>query len=246
MFVLFTDFGMAGPYLGQMKAVLLERAPGVPIVDLMADAPACNPRAAAYLLPNYSTAFPVGSVFLVVVDPGVGTPQREPVVVEADGRWFVGPGNGLFSLVQRRAAHCRCWKITLQPEQLSASFHGRDLFAPVAAAVALGDLSCCQPAACCDEPSWPDDLPEVVYIDHFGNVVTGIRAVSIPRTARVVVGQNHISYARTFGATTVGAVFWYENSNGLLELAVNQGRAADVLGMGIGDSVRIVLVPPAT
>ena len=109
MFALFTDFGMAGPYVGQMKAVLLQRAPGVPIVDLFADVPACNPRAAAYLLSAYASAFPAGTIFLAVVDPGVGTGQREPMVVEANGLWFVGPGNGLFSLLLRRATRCRCW-----------------------------------------------------------------------------------------------------------------------------------------
>ena len=139
MLVLVTDFGVAGPYLGQMKAVLYRDAPGVPVVDLFSDAPTCNPRATAYLLSAYAMEFPAGSVFLGVVDPGVGTEARRPVAVEADGRWFVGPDNGLFSLVARHAHTAHWWEITWRPQHLSMSFHGRDLFAPVAAMLARGE-----------------------------------------------------------------------------------------------------------
>ena len=132
MIVLLTDFGLHGPYTGQMKAVLHQTAPGVPVIDLFADAPVGNPKAAAYLLPAYAGWFPAGTVFLCVVDPGVGE-ARPAIVLEADGRWYVGPGNGLFELVQRRAGATRSWDIEWKPERLSASFHGRDLFAPVAA-----------------------------------------------------------------------------------------------------------------
>jgi S-adenosyl-L-methionine hydrolase (adenosine-forming) len=135
MIALFTDFGLHGPYTGQMKAVLHQMAPGVPVIDLFADAPAGNPKAAAYLLAAYAAWFPTGTIFLCVVDPGVGG-ERPPLIIEADERWYVGPGNGLFELVQRRANAVRRWDITWQPERLSASFHGRDLFAPVAAMLA--------------------------------------------------------------------------------------------------------------
>ena len=101
MIVLFTDFGLSGPYVGQMKAVLHREAPGVAVVDLFADAPAFDPRRSAYLLAAYATEFPPPTVVLAVVDPGVGG-ERRPVVVEADGRRFVGSDNGLFELVWRR------------------------------------------------------------------------------------------------------------------------------------------------
>ena len=123
MIVLFTDFGLHGPYTGQMKAVLHQMAPGVPAIDLFADAPPGNPRAAAYLLAVYAVWFPMGTVFLCVVDPGVGG-ARPAIVLEADGRWYVGPGNGLFELVQRRAAKTCNWDIDWRPERLSASFTG--------------------------------------------------------------------------------------------------------------------------
>jgi S-adenosylmethionine hydroxide adenosyltransferase-like protein len=123
MIVLFTDFGLHGPYTGQMKAVLHQMAPGIP--DLFSDAPVGNPKASAYLLAAYAVWFPTGTVFLCVIDPGVGG-TRPPVIVKADGRWYVGPGNGRFELIQRRAAETFSWDIGWKPERLSASFHGRD------------------------------------------------------------------------------------------------------------------------
>jgi len=137
MIALFTDFGLHGPYTGQMKAVLHQMAPGVPVIDLFANAPVGNPKPSAYLLAAYVTWFPAGTVFLCVVDPGVGG-SRPAITLEADERWYVGPGNGLFELVRRRARNARSWDIAWRPERLSASFHGRDLFAPVAASLASG------------------------------------------------------------------------------------------------------------
>ncbi|HBC09138.1 MAG TPA: hypothetical protein DC046_16375 [Rhodospirillaceae bacterium] len=135
MLVLFSDFGFQGPYVGQMKAVLHAGAPGVPVVDLMHDAPPFDPQSSAYLLAALAGGLAPGAVVLAIVDPGVGT-DRRALVVEADGRWFIGPDNGLFALTVRRASKARAWEITWRPEKLSVSFHGRDLFAPVAAEIA--------------------------------------------------------------------------------------------------------------
>ncbi|HZZ61414.1 MAG TPA: SAM-dependent chlorinase/fluorinase [Roseiarcus sp.] len=240
MIALFTDFGLQGPYTGQMKAVLYDMAPGVPVVDLMADAPAGDPRASAYLLAAYSAWFSEGTVFLCVVDPGVGG-ARPALVVEADGRRYVGPGNGLFELVRRRAAKTRSFAIDWRPERLSASFHGRDLFAPVAAMLARGDEP---PGQSCDgidyRPSWPDDLAEIVYVDHYGNAMTGLRAAMLPPGARLSAGKRVLERAVTFSDRPPGEAFWYENSNGLAEIAINHGRADRDLGLSIGMSVEIV------
>jgi hypothetical protein len=111
MIVLFTDFGLHGPYRGQMKVVLQRIAPGTPVIDLFADAPIGNPRASAYLLAAYAVWFPAGTIFLAVVDLGVGG-MRPAVIVKADGRRYVGPGNGLFEFVQRRAGEALSWDIT--------------------------------------------------------------------------------------------------------------------------------------
>ena len=241
MIALFTDFGLHGPYTGQMKAVLHQMAPGVPVIDLFADAPAGNPKAAAYLLAAYAAWFPTGTIFLCVVDPGVGG-ERPPLIIEADERWYVGPGNGLFELVQRRASSVRRWDITWQPERLSASFHGRDLFAPVAAMLARGDAppGRARSDASDRKPDWPDDLAEIVYVDHYGNAMTGLRAAPLPAGSRLAAAGGILDRARTFSDLPVGAAFWYENSNGLVEIAVNQGRADRSLGLSIGTLVAIV------
>lgn len=244
MIVVFTDFGSTGPYTGQMHAVLHREAPGVPIVDLMCDAPSFNPRAAAYLLAALAPEFPSDAVFLCVIDPGVGDEQRRPVVLSADGRRFVGPDNGLFSVVAARAAEASWWQITLTPARLSHSFHGRDLFAPTAAVLARGDPI---PGERLPSPlgtahgscaALPADLHEIVYIDHFGNAMTGMRASELPPAARLAVAGHELVRARTFSDVAAGAPFWYENSIGLAEIAVNRGSAAERLGLRVGQSVR--------
>jgi len=241
MIVLFTDFGLQGPYTGQMKAVLHQMAPGIPAIDLFADAPVGNPKASAYLLAVYAEWFPAETVFLCVVDPGVGG-TRPCMIVEADGRWYVGPGNGLFELIQRRARKARGWDIDWKPERLSASFHGRDLFAPVAAMLARGEPPFGQPRT--DDadrrPDWPDDLCEIVYVDHFGNAMTGLRAAMLPPDARLAASGRVLQRERTFSDRAPGVAFWYENSNGLAEIAVNQGRADRDLALAIGSRVEIV------
>ncbi|MBT5414862.1 MAG: SAM-dependent chlorinase/fluorinase [Rhodospirillaceae bacterium] len=240
MIVLFTDFGVSGPYVGQMKAVLAREAPGVPVIDLFADAPVHDPRAGAYLLAAYCEAFESGDILLCVVDPGVGGP-RSACIVEAGERLFVGPANGLFELVRRRAADTAIHEITWRPGTLSASFHGRDLFAPVAARLARGSTVPSAPRA--DDwdrrPDWPDDLAEVAYIDHFGNAISGLRAETLGPQAVLRVGGRRIPRARTFSDLPKGEVFWYENANGLAELAINRGRADRVLDLGPGTQIDI-------
>ena len=241
MIVLFTDFGLTGPYTGQVKAVLAREAPGIPVIDLFADAPAGRPQPAAYLLAAYAAWFPAGSVVLSVVDPGVGS-AREAVIAECDGRWYVGPENGLFELVRRRAASFRSWGIPAPAHALSASFHGRDLFAPAAAALARGELPQDPPRPPLQgrRPDWPDDLAEIVYIDHYSNAMTGMRAALLPERARLEAGGRPLGRARTFSDVPPGAAFWYENGNGLAEIAVNGGRAALLLGLEIGSPVRVL------
>ncbi|HEY1795641.1 MAG TPA: SAM-dependent chlorinase/fluorinase [Stellaceae bacterium] len=240
MIVLFTDFGLAGPYTGQMLAALHREAPDVPAISLFADAPAGEPKPSAYLLAAYAAWFPPGTVFLAVIDPGVGSARRA-LIVEADERRYVGPDNGLFELVLRRAAASRVWEITWQPPGLSASFHGRDLFAPVAARLAAGTgpAGLARPLTPLREPGWPDDLAEIVYIDHYGNAMTGLRGGSVPPTARIGAPGRTIPPARTFSAAPEGTAFWYVNSNGLIEIAVNRGRAAETQGLAVGTVVSV-------
>ena len=241
MIVLFTDFGLAGPYTGQVTAALQQFAPRVPIISLFADAPSARPKPSAYLLAAYGSWFPAGTVLLCVVDPEVGGTRRA-VIAEAEGRYYVGPDNGLIDIVMRRDPNARLWEITWRPTTLSASFHGRDLFAPVAARLASGEsiADLAQPAA--DESTdrgWPDDVAEIVYIDHYGNAMTGLRGASVPPTAHLVAGGHRLSSAATFSAVPHGQAFWYVNSNGLAEIAVNSGRADTALGLDIGSAITV-------
>lgn len=240
MIVLFSDFGLSGPYTGQMSAVLQRDAPGVPMVSLFADAPAGAPRPGAYLLAAYAAWFPPSTVFLAVVDPGVGSARRA-LILEAAGKLYVGPDNGLFEIVQRRTDTTRCWEIAWEPPSLSASFHGRDLFAPVAARLARGETpaSLGRPAEPLRQWEWPDDLPEIVYVDHYGNALTGLRGGAVPAAARLAANSHTLAPAATFSAVGSGESFWYVNSNGLVEIAVNRGRASDVLGLAVGTPVAI-------
>lgn len=238
LLVLFTDFGLQGPYVGLLRLAVFRHAPHIPALDLLHDAPPFDPQAAAYLLATYVPEFPQGSVFVGVVDPGVGG-RRAGLILEADGRLFVGPDNGLFDRVAARAGRARAWRIIWKPERLSATFHGRDLFAPVAALLAAGKA---EPGEL-GEPvairlrEWPDDLARVIYLDRYGNAMTGIRAAVLGSDAALQVGEQRLPRARTFSDLPPGRGFWYENSSGLVELAVNQGSAAERLGLALGQEV---------
>lgn len=292
MILLYTDFGWTGPYVGQMKAVLAARAPGVPRIDLMHDAPAFAPGPAGQLLAallrdlpdpgrRAAGADPGGAgpptagrvpaepgdgpgdrpgdgpgdgpgpdVVLGVVDPGVGTARR-PIAVRAGGRVFVGPDNGLFwpaIAAAGGAGAAEAWVLTLRPARLSASFHGRDLFAPAAAAIAAG-----RPVP--GEPIDPAGLarpdaaatgeagrvrPTVLYVDGYGNAMLDLAVADLPEDAVLAVGGHRLARARTFGEVPAGAAFWYGNSLGLVEIAVNRGSAAEALGLEAGAAVRIV------
>jgi len=235
MIFLFDDFGSGGPYAGQVKAVLQERAPKVPVIDLMHDAPAHNPRPGAHLLAALAGRLPGASVTLAVVDPGVGGP-REPVAVLADGRWLVGPDNGLISVAAARAKESEAYTIGWRPKELSASFHGRDLFAPVAAMLARGDRKTVKlKKAALAVALGADDLDEVIYVDRFGSLVTGVRAAAVPRTRKLVINGRDIPYARVFSEVKPGEVFWYENSLGLVEVAANSASAQRALGFKPGN-----------
>ncbi|MBI2959672.1 MAG: SAM-dependent chlorinase/fluorinase [Betaproteobacteria bacterium] len=236
--VLFTDFGGADPYVGQVKAALLECAPGVEIIDLLHDVPAFSVRSGAHLLDSLKSFFPAGSTFLAVVDPGVGG-ARDALALDADGRHYIGPDNGLLSVVAARSLVRRWWRVLWRPRALSASFHGRDLFAPVAGLIAAGAL----PPEAREEIAAPaidfgaGDAAEIIYIDHYGNAWTGLRAAGAPRDAILLASGARISHARVFAEARPGFAFWYENGQGLVEIAQNQGSAARSLGLSVGDLV---------
>jgi S-adenosylmethionine hydrolase len=234
MIFLFTDFGLEGPYTGQVQAVLHRQAPRVPVISLFADLAPYDIQAAAYLLPAYAAAYPPGSVFLCVVDPGVGG-TRPGGMVRADGRWYVGPDEGLFAIVTRRAQRVECWELP-HPAMASPSFHARDVFAPLAARLArdgnFGAGPVARAAHAC--PEWPEELQRVVYIDRYGNAITGTRAAAVADRATLRIDGHALPRARTFTEVKPGTAFWYANSSGLVEIAVNRGRAARQLDIAVG------------
>lgn len=236
MILAFTDFGFAGSYLGEMRLAARREAPHVDYVDLLADAPAFRPDLAAYLLAALATRLQPGDVMLGVVDPGVGT-ERAPLAVAVDDYWLVGPDNGLFEIAMRRAATVSAYAITWQPARLSTSFHGRDLFAPVAARLATGSRHGLNPTEPTRRPDWPDELDRIVHIDGYGNLISGRLASTLEPGAKLQIAGQTIPNARTFGAVPEGALFWYGNSSGLVEIARNGGSAARFLDQEIGASL---------
>ncbi|MGZ8158240.1 MAG: SAM hydrolase/SAM-dependent halogenase family protein [Methylobacter sp.] len=232
--VLFTDFGPYGPYIGQMESVLRQAAPDVPVINLLSNAPTADPRLSSYLLAALRHSFPINSIFLAVVDPGVGG-ERRAVVLHADGQIFVGPDNGLLNTVAVQTKNAQWSEITWRPEQCSMSFHGRDLFAPVAAKLAVNaadDLL--QPFDRNDLSDWPHDLAAVIYFDHYGNAMTGLRYREAFIGKTLTVNGIAIKQSGTFSDVEERQAFWYKNSSGLVEIAVNKGRAEQQLALKQG------------
>lgn len=236
MIVLLTDFGIRDPYIGQMKAVIYRDAPDIPVINLFPELPPFAIKESAYLLPAYQEVFPDDTVFLCVVDPGVGT-NRVPVILRANNRWFVGPDNGLFDIVKKRFPLSEQWCLEDQPQNCSTTFHGRDIFAPAAAILANGNMPrlAKMPAEQLHQ-DWPDDLQRIVYCDHYGNAMTGIRSSQVSEEDRFRIGGRELCYQRTF-AEAGTAPFWYCNSNGLVEFALNQGNVTDTLQLKVGDEL---------
>lgn len=240
MIVLFTDYGRNGPYTGLLQAALKNLAPQTPVIDLLASAPAYNIKASAYLLAAFTHQFPAGSIFVAVVDPGVGG-DRLPVVAEVDSQRFVGPLNGLFDVIINRASQVNVQEIDTSGFQLSASFHGRDIFAPVAAMLAQNEpVPVCGPVRCGSlHTDWLEDYYKVIYIDDFGNAFTAIKVASLDQNSRLDVLDREISYARTFSDVQQSDVFWYGNSLGLVEISVREGSAEKALGLEVGTMISI-------
>ena len=239
MIFLFSDYGLKGPYIGQVETVLQLLMPQVKVINLMADAPRNNPKASAYLLASLIKHIPASAILFCVVDPGVGTDIDSPVALNIDRNWFVGPDNGLFDIVCRRAGSIKAMEITWRPESLSSSFHGRDLYAPICARIASDDLDFGRPFTWQDTHDWPDDLYEIICIDHFGNCITGLRASITDKNKVIEIAGERIKYAASFGTVKSGEVFWYANSNGLVEIAVNQENAEKFCELKIGDKLII-------
>jgi S-adenosylmethionine hydrolase len=244
---LLTDFGLDDHYVGVMKGVVLSIFPDVKLVDLSHGVETYSIDQGAFFLEQAWRRFPPGTVFCAVVDPGVGT-QRRALACVCEERYIIAPDNGLASRALELGAHevreLDADRFGLKP--MSATFHGRDLFAPAAACLASG-----RSFGGFGEPIedwvrlWPARPAEgearVLNVDRFGNVVTGFRPEDLPEGAAVEVGQIRVSLrVRTYGEAPKGRPFLLVGSAGYWEISMRQGSAVAELGVRIGDLVRLV------
>jgi len=238
---LLTDFGTADGYVGEMKGVLLSHAPDVQLVDISHDIPPQDIERARLTVARVWRRFPEGTVHLVVVDPGVGS-SRAALAVQSDGRYLVGPDNGVLSPALL-AATARVIELPL-PATASATFHGRDVFAPAAAALARGEpldvlgREAAQPVIRrTPEPVRRADggiEGEVIAVDRFGNAVTNLVGL---RGGTVSVGGTTILVRHTYSEVSNGDPVAVVGSTGFIEIAVRNGSAAERLGLVRGQAV---------
>jgi S-adenosyl-L-methionine hydrolase (adenosine-forming) len=252
---LITDFGIADHFAGVMKGVILNIAPRASLIDITHDIPPFEITEGAFTLAESYRYFPKGTVHIGIVDPGVGTARR-PILVEAAGQFFIGPDNGLFTMIYDREPH-QVRAITNQSfflPDVSRTFHGRDIFAPCAAHLAAGvvpskfgkrihdytQLGLLKPRQMARR-IWSGI---VLKADRFGNLITNLHIDTLPdiqtRPFELLVGIRSIpGLAATFGDCARGEIANIVGSSGYLEVAVNQGSAARVLGCGPGTPVEI-------
>ncbi|MBA2663092.1 MAG: SAM-dependent chlorinase/fluorinase [Bradymonadaceae bacterium] len=254
MIGLLTDFGIDDAYVGILKCVILDICPAVPVVDLCHAIAGQNILSGAYLLGTTASYLPHGAVVVAVVDPGVGTARRA-VAVRTERGILVGPDNGLFSFVLRHHPAHEVFELTnaaYHLEAVSATFHGRDIFAPVAAHLACGiEIEAIGTRCSSDslvylantDPIFHDEEIEanVIHIDRFGNVITNLtfaayRAwegdVATKATIELEEYEEDVPIYRSFGEVPVRAPLAFWGSGGHLELAVREGSAASVFGLG--------------
>jgi S-adenosylmethionine hydrolase len=243
-----TDFGHKGPFVAVMKGVILSRHPAAQIVDLMHDIPAQWPPEAGFWISRSYRWFPRGSIHVAIVDPGVGT-DRDILLVEHAGHVFMAPDNGLLAQLLDAAPEARVFRLDLARLDLpepSATFHGRDIFAPVAAELAAGRLAVADIAAPVKEwtPGWIDEPAAgaervtgiVVTVDTFGNLISNIDAALVAGFSEPVadIAGHQIPMRTTYGHARPGEYLALINSFGVVEIARAEGSAADGLGSARG------------
>ncbi len=258
---LLSDFGLRDHYVAAMKAVLLSLNPNLILVDVSHQVPAQDILSGAFTLSQAYPLFPPGTIHVAVVDPGVGT-ARKAILVEAAAQWFVAPDNGILTHVFDREENWTAREITADHyfrKPVSSTFHGRDIFAPVA-----GWLSHDIPAEKFGPPLLQPvrlKLPEltrvrdaliqaaVLAVDAFGNIVTNLKPEDLPvysapgtRSCRILAAQKEITgFYRTFSEGKPGEVFVVPGSSGYLEIVMRQSSAAATLNLTPGALIGVVL-----
>lgn len=251
-----TDFGHKGPFAAVMKGVILGRFREAEVVDLAHDIPAHWPPEAGFWLSRSYSYFPGGTVHIAIVDPGVGT-EREIIVVEHAGHVFIAPDNGLLDPVIRLGDEAVVYLLNLEKLKTigildpSPTFHGRDIFAPVAAEISAGRITAADVSVRAREwtPSWVSDAEVsagkvagvVVTVDAFGNLITNIDKLMIADMTQpsVHVAGHDIGLKTTYGRARPGEFLALINSFDVLEIARAEGSAADSLGTERGAPVTV-------
>lgn len=234
-----TDFGYEDHYTGSMKGVILGINDSVAIVDITHKIPRHNIFKAAYTVANFYKYFPENAVHVVVVDPGVGS-NRRPIVIETDHGVFIGPDNGVFSLVINSSGRYEIYELTNDKymlDNVSNTFHGRDIFAPAAAHISagvepkiFGNVVLDPVKRRIKQPLVSDAeiVGEVIYADSFGNLITNIDENMVIGCSKIVIGNIIIdTVAKSYDDAETGEVLALIGSSGFLEIAVNQGSAAN-------------------
>jgi len=260
LLTLLTDFGLNDEYVGAVKGVILTYAPDARIVDITHLVPPQNVRAASHLLARTYPYFPLGTVHLVVVDPGVGTP-RAILAVAADGQYFVGPDNGVFTPVFLRAASLAVHRVSASYHFLTkvgATFHGRDIMAPIAARLASGldlnEIGPGMPVEDCIHAHYGKAIRkdgmlqgEILHVDRFGNLCTNIirhEVESFAAGREVVVSIREgliIPFCQSYAEQAAGTLLALYDSHDHLEIAVNLGNAAQELNIAAGATICLLL-----
>jgi S-adenosyl-L-methionine hydrolase (adenosine-forming) len=256
---LLTDFGTADYFVGAMKGAVLASNPEARVVDITHEVPPYDVEAGAFTLRSAFETFPEGTVHVAVVDPGVGSARRA-IAVEGRGHTFVGPDNGIFGHVYERVRPCRVFQLTNTKffrSEVSPTFHGRDIFAPVAGALSRGARAeelgpevfdfARLPSAAVERSAEGTLAGAVIHVDRFGNLITNITHEdlsdeAIARGARLLIAGHEIRRFRRFfaeDAEGAGEPFAVWGSAGLLEVAVFRGSAARLLGVERGQRIEV-------
>lgn len=247
-----TDFGTGSGYVAELKGRLLHATAPFTLVDVAHDVPAHDIRAAAWLADRACFAFPAGSLHVIVVDPGVGTGRRL-IWARIAGQEFLCPDNGVLTLALRREGAVCAREIIVGPHA-AATFHGRDVLAPLAVRLLEGmsGESCGPPVAALVSLAWPEPretetglVGEVIHVDAFGNLVTNLPDLLLPRlhaAGGMRIGAHVITrIVRTYGDAPPGTAVALGGSQGFIEAAVVQGRADALLGAGLGTPVSLAV-----
>jgi S-adenosylmethionine hydrolase len=252
---LLSDFGLRDHFVGAVKGIMLSLNPDLTLVDISHQVPPQDIFTGAFTLNQAYSCFPLGTIHFAVIDPGVGT-MRKALAASAGGYFFVAPDNGILTFIMEAHEDFIAYEVTAEHyfrKPVSPTFHGRDIFAPIAAWISRKiDLS--QLGTVVKSPvrlNIPalkrvrDALIQgtILAVDQFGNLITNLKPADVPRSYKILAGQREITSVRkTYGEGTIGEVFIVPGSTGYLEIAVKGGSASATLNLKAGSPFGVVIL----